>query len=50
MSSTAWLILTIVGALGSAACLYGIYGDKKRGYPALKAVDSQFEMPDMRLR
>ena len=29
MSSTAWLILTIVGALGSAACLYGIYGDKK---------------------
>lgn len=48
MSSTAWLILTIVGALGSAACLYGIYGDKKRGYPALKAVDSQFEMPDMR--
>ena len=50
MSSTAWLILTIVGALGSAACLYGIYGDKKRGYPALKAVDSQFEMPDMRFR
>lgn len=50
MSSTAWLILTIVGALGSAACLYGIYGDKKRGYLALKAVDSQFEMPDMRFR
>lgn len=50
MSSTAWLILTIVGALGSAACLYGIYGDKKRGYPTLKAVDSQFEMPDMRFR
>ena len=48
MSSTAWLILTIVGAVGSAACLYGFYGDRKRGYPALKALDSQFELPDMR--
>ena len=48
MSSTAWLILTIVGAVGSAACLYGFYGARKRGYPALKALDSQFELPDMR--
>ena len=39
MSSTAWLILTIVGAVGSAACLYGFYGDRKRGYPALKTLD-----------
>lgn len=50
MSSTVWLILTIVGAAGSAVCLYGFYGDKKRGYPALKALDSQFELPDMRRR
>ena len=48
MSSTAWLILTIVGAVGSAACLYGFYGDRKRGYPALKTLDGQFELPDMR--
>lgn len=43
MSSTAWLILTIVGAVGSAACLYGFYGDRKRGYPALKTLDGQFD-------
>ena len=48
MSSTAWLILTIVGAVGSAPCLYGFYGDRKRGYPALKTLDGQFELPDMR--
>lgn len=43
-----WTTLTVAGALGMAACLYGMYGDKKHGFPALTALDKDFKSLDMR--
>lgn len=47
MSGGAWLAVTIVGAAGAALCAYGMH---RREIPALKALDPEFDCPDMRFR
>ncbi|MEG1677539.1 MAG: hypothetical protein RR379_07685 [Clostridia bacterium] len=47
MSATLWTLLTVVGAVGAACCLYGMLvyqGGEKR----LRALDPQFQSLDMR--
>lgn len=50
MNGWLWTALSAAGALGMAVCLYGMYGDKRRGFPALQALDGQFSSLDMRWR
>lgn len=50
MPQWVWTVMIIAGALGMAAGLYGMYGDKRRGFPALTALDSGFSSLDMRWR
>lgn len=49
MSAAAWMAVSLVGAAGLVGCAYLMYRDR-RGIPALKALDSHFDCPDMRLR
>lgn len=50
MTDTLWTIMAWVGGIGMAACLYGMYGIKTRGIPALTKLNSSFKSLDMRLR
>lgn len=47
MNQTFWTILTVVSALGMAACLYVMYATR-HGHPGLKALDKDFQSLDMR--
>lgn len=46
MNDTLWIVLTAVACVGGAASLYFML---RRATPALKALDKDFQIPDMRL-
>lgn len=48
MAAWLWTAMTAVGAAGMAAGLYLMYGDKRKGFAALTALDSGFSSLDMR--
>lgn len=45
-SDTLWLVIAIIGALGTAVCGFGLYALHKR----LKAADEHFQSPQLRFR
>ncbi len=47
MSGVLWIVLSIIAAAGAGLCLYIMHG---RLIPALKALDKDFALPDMRFR
>lgn len=49
MSAPLWTVITVVGAGGMAAC-YCLMHHKQTGVPALRALDKEFQCPDMRFR
>lgn len=49
MSSGAWLAVTIIGAAGAVISAYLMHWHRQ-GIPALKAINREFDCPDMRFR